>query len=68
MNFETGDVVRFKNGKDGVNDYGLHEITGTYEGRSYQYSITYDECNSETYSKHEDLILVCSVKDRKDIS
>jgi hypothetical protein len=65
MKYQTGDIVRFKYGK-GKKD-GLHEITDVYQNKIYDYSITNDECNSEDYAFHSDLIFVCSVQDRKDI-
>lgn len=65
MKYRMGDIVRFKLGRDGKD--GLHEITDIYKDKVYQYSVTNDECNSEYYAKHEDLIFVCAFKDRKDI-
>ena len=61
--YEMGDIVRFKDSPS----LGLWEITGTYDKPAYQYSITKDACDSESFAKHNQLVLVCSVKDRKDI-
>lgn len=65
MKYGIGDIVRFKLGR-GQKD-GLHEITEVYNDKVYQYAVTNDECNSEYYAKHDDLIFVCAYKDRKDI-
>lgn len=65
MKYEMGDIVRFK---DNSQSLGLHEITGVYDDKAaYQYSVTNDECYNEHYARHNDLIFVCSAKDRKDI-
>jgi hypothetical protein len=64
MKYGIGDIVRFKLGRG---QDGLHEITDVYNDKVYQYTVTNDECNSEYYAKHEDLIFVCAFKDRKDI-
>lgn len=61
VKYNTGDIVRF------VEDrriFGLHEVTG-YDANG-EITLTDDECNSEFYANEEDLILVCSVKERKD--
>lgn len=65
MKYGTGDIVRFKHGK-GKKD-GLHEITGVYHNKIYDYSVTNDECNSEYLAFHDDLIFVCSYLNRKDV-
>ncbi len=62
--YKTGDVVRFK---DNTHSLGLHENTDVYDKQAYQYSVTNDECLSGFYARHNQLILVCSVEDRKDI-
>lgn len=60
--YSMGDIVRLKSGR-----VGLYEITGSYDQKTYQYSVTNNECDTEHYVKHSDLIFVCSIKDRKDI-
>ncbi len=66
MKYQICDVVRFKPEKE---ISGLFEITGFHvpDGYECDCTITDNECNSESYAKQEDLILVCSVEDRKDI-
>lgn len=61
--YQIGDIVTF----NGSPSLGLWEITGQYDKSAYQYSITNNGCDTEKYAKHRDLILVCSVNDRKDI-
>jgi len=64
MKFSVGDIVRFK---DNSHNLGLHEITEVYDKDAYQYSVTNDECFTEFYAKHNDLIFVCSKELRQDI-
>ncbi|HDR7486358.1 MULTISPECIES: hypothetical protein [Bacillus cereus group] len=63
MTYGTGDIIRFKDEKI----YGLFEITGVIEEDTYQYTVTSDECDTEYYAKHKDLIFVCHRSDRKDL-
>lgn len=62
MKFKRGDIVRFEHEKE---IFGLHEVTG--ESANSEITVTHNECNSESYADEKDLILVCSVVDRKDI-
>ena len=62
MKYEVGDIVRFKFPKQ---IFGLHEVTG-YSADG-EITLTLNECNSEFYADENDLVFVCSVKDRKDI-
>jgi hypothetical protein len=65
MKYRIGDIVRFK---DNSHSLGLHEITGVYDNKeAYQYSVTNDECYTEHYARHSDLIFVCPVHERQDI-
>ncbi|WP_235848492.1 hypothetical protein [Litchfieldia alkalitelluris] len=59
-----GDIVRFK--KREVQK-GLFEITGTYEGKTYHYAITNDECDTELFVNKKEVILVCKVGNREDL-
>lgn len=62
MFYQICDIVRVKG------DKGLFEITEVYRNqKAYQYTITNNECESERYVKHDDLIFVCYNGDRKDI-
>lgn len=62
MKYYAGDIVRFIDARRIV---GLHEVSGY--GEDGEITVTNDECNSEFYADEDDLILVCSVDDRKDI-
>lgn len=62
MKYYAGDIVRFIDARRIV---GLHEVSGYDEDG--EITVTNDECNSEFYADEDDLILVCSVDDRKDI-
>lgn len=62
MKYYAGDIVRFIDARRIV---GLHEVIGYDEDG--EITVTNDECNSEFYADEDDLILVCSVDDRKDI-
>lgn len=62
MKYYAGDIVRFIDARRIV---GLHEVCGYDEDGGI--TVTNDECNSEFYADEDDLILVCSVDDRKDI-
>jgi hypothetical protein len=66
MKFEICDIVRFKPEKE---IFGLYEITGFHVPSDYECdcTITKDECNSEIYARQDDLMLVCSINDRKDL-
>lgn len=59
---KTGDIVRFKHE---LEIFGLYEVTG--ESADGELTVTNNECNSESYANKEDLILVCSYEDRKDL-
>jgi hypothetical protein len=61
---QIGDIVRFK---DRV-EKGLYEVTGIYEDKTYQVTVTNNECDSEFYARLDQLIFVCSSEDRKDIN
>jgi hypothetical protein len=58
--YEIGDVVRHKIG------VGLLEISGNFSMGTY--SVTSDSCDSEFLVKEDDIILVCAVKDRRDLN
>lgn len=62
MKYYTGDIVRFIEARRIL---GLHEVSGCDEDG--EITVTDDECNSEFYANEGDLILVCSVEDRKDM-
>ena len=64
MQYELGDIIRFK--YEVKDRDGLYEIVSPFE--SNRYWVTNDECNSESLANHDDLILVCKARDRKDIS
>lgn len=63
MKFEIGDIVRFMYKKE---IFGLHEVTG--ESANGEITVTINECNSEFYADEKDLIMVCPIADRKDLS
>jgi hypothetical protein len=60
---KIGDIVRFKD----INKKGLYEVTGTYEDKVYQVTVTNNECDSEYYANINYLIFVCAVENRQDI-
>jgi hypothetical protein len=62
LEYKTGDIVRLNESER----KGLYEIVDCMD-KSGDYTVTNDECDSEYYAHHSHLILVCSVKDRKDI-
>ena len=62
MKYHAGDVVRFKNN---AGDIGLYEVAGYYHGVIH---VTDDECISEFVADEDDLLLVCRVGDREDLT
>jgi hypothetical protein len=64
MLYQMGDIVRFK--KREVQK-GLFEITDSFEGRTYHYSVTNNECDTELYVNKDEIILVCKASNREDI-
>lgn len=65
MDYKMGDIVRFQKRREVYR--GLYEITGTYEGKTYHYAVTNNECDTELYVNKSEIMFVCSVEDRKDI-
>lgn len=62
--YGIGDIVRFNDKSRGL---GLHEITGVKANKTQQYTVTKDECASEFEANHEELILVCTRSQRRDL-
>lgn len=61
MIYKMADIVRINR----IN--GLFEVTQHFTDKSYDYSVTNNECDTEIHVNKEDLIFVCSVDSRKDI-
>jgi hypothetical protein len=61
VDFKMADIVRIKGVK------GLFEVTQSFTGKTYDYSVTNNECDTELYVNKKELIFVCSVDSRKDI-
>lgn len=65
MEYGIGDIVRFIRNREAHK--GLYEVTGTFTGRTYHYSVTNNECDTELYANKDEFTLVCKVSNREDI-
>jgi hypothetical protein len=67
MELKIGDIVRYKHNRHIYK--GLFEVTTSYvgQGKTYHYAVTNNECDTEHYVNKDEIMLVCSADDRKDI-
>jgi hypothetical protein len=63
MTHKKGDIVRFKK----RDTKGFFEVTGSFEGRTYHYAVTNNECDTKLYVNKDEIVLVCSIDHREDI-
>jgi hypothetical protein len=72
MELKTGDIVRFKPDHETYRRNrelykGLFEVVDSFTGRTYHYSVTNDEADTELYINKDEIMLVCRTNQRKDI-